>query len=124
MTVKTEVCVYMLQVELELADRELSLCVSPMRATIIYRFQDQGISTILPKYRKANKHNSSIDVWTVDNLSTALESQPSVVRRHLGFWVSQGVLKEQSPDVFTVVERLQEGTRTLPQGMCTCVHYY
>ena len=61
------------------------------------------------------------DVWTVDNLSSTLESQPSVVRRHLGFWVSQGVLKEESPDVFAVVERLQEGTRTLPQGMCVHV---
>lgn len=66
----------------------------------------------------------SADTWTVDSLSSALESQPSVVRRHLGYWVSQGVLKEQATDVFAVVERLQEGTRTLPQGRhlySTCV---
>ena len=67
------------------------------------------------------------DAWTVDSLSGTLESQPSVVRRHLGFWVSQGVLKEQSTDVFTVVERLQEGTRAIPQGLfiyycCMCSH--
>lgn len=62
--------------------------------------------------------------WTVDRLSSTLESQPSIVRRHLGFWVSQGILKEQSTDMFTVVERLQEGTKTLPQGTCDHVIMY
>ena len=61
------------------------------------------------------------DTWSVDSLSNVVESQPSVVRRHLGFWVSQGILKEQSSDVFAVVERLQEGIRSLPQGKCTVV---
>ena len=42
----TKVCVYMSQVELELADRELSFCVSPMKATIIYQFQDRSISVV------------------------------------------------------------------------------
>ena len=59
----------------------------------------------------------STGTWTVDSLSSTLESQPSIVRRHLGFWVSQGILKEQSTDTFTVVERLQEGTKTTPQGV-------
>lgn len=85
------------QVELELADRELSFTVSPVRAAIIYQFQDQS-------------------TWTVDCLSSAIESQPSVVRRHLGFWVSQGVLKEQSTDTFVVVEKLQKGTTAMHQG--------
>ena len=58
----------------------------------------------------------SAGTWTVDSLSSALESQPSIIRRHLGFWVSQGILKEQSTDTFAVVERLQEGTKTIPQG--------
>lgn len=59
----------------------------------------------------------STGTWTVDSLSSTLESQPSIVRRHLGFWVSQGILKEQSTDTFSVVERLQEGTKTTSQGV-------
>ena len=61
-------------------------------------------------------HPISTGTWTVDSLSSTLESQPSIIRRHLGFWVSQGILKEQSTDMFTVVERLQEATKTMPQG--------
>ena len=58
--------------------------------------------------------------WTVDSLSGVLEAQPSVVRRHLGFWVGQGVLKESPTDTFTVVEEQQEGARPThgePQGL-------
>ena len=54
--------------------------------------------------------------WTVDGLSAALEAQPSVTRRHLGFWVGQGVLREHPTDTFTVVERLQEGAAARSGG--------
>eukprot|EP00731_Ephydatia_muelleri_P024290 Em0016g561a len=76
-------------VDLVLADRELSFSVSPIRATIIYQFQQQSS-------------------WTVDAMSLAIESQPSIVRKHMGFWASQGVLKEHPLDTFTVVERQEE----------------
>lgn len=49
---------------------------------------------------------------TVDELCACLESQASSVRRHLGFWVGQGVLKEQAADTFVVVEELQGGIHT------------
>ncbi len=48
--------------------------------------------------------------WTVEALSSALEAQPSAVRRHVGFWVSQGVLKEKPTDTFTVIEQQRKGT--------------
>ena len=54
--------------------------------------------------------------WTVESLSAALEAQPSVTRRHLGFWVGQGVLREHPTDTFTVVERLQEGAAARSGG--------
>ncbi len=30
------------------------------------------------------------------------ESQPAIVRKHLSFWVSQGVLREGPTDTFTI----------------------
>ena len=56
----------------------------------------------------------------MDALSSTLEAQPSVVRRHLGFWVGQGVLKEHPTDSFTVVEEQQEEARGTSGGM-TCL---
>lgn len=45
-----------------------------------------------------------IETWTVEELSLKLESQPSVTRRHLVYWVSQGILYEDPLDKFNVVE--------------------
>ena len=53
----------------------------------------------------------------MDNLSSALEAQPSVVRRHLGFWVGQGVLREQPTDTFTVVEEQAAGAKDVHLGI-------
>lgn len=53
-----------------------------------------------------------IETWTVEELSLKLESQPSVTRRHLVYWVSQGVLYEDPLDNFNVVE--EEG-KDVPQ---------
>ena len=53
-----------------------------------------------------------IETWTVEELSLKLESQPSVTRRHLVYWVSQGVLYEYPLDNFNVVE--EEG-KDVPQ---------
>ena len=39
-----------------------------------------------------------------------------MVRRHLGFWVGQGVLKEHPTDTFTVVEEQQEEARGTTGG--------
>ena len=66
------------------------------------------ISTLAHVSMHTHTHTGT---WTVDTLSGALEAQPSVIRRHLGFWVGQGVLKEHPTDTFTVVEEQQEGAR-------------
>lgn len=50
--------------------------------------------------------------WTVDAMSMAIESQPSIVRKHMGFWASQGVLKEHPLDTFTVIEQQEESKHT------------
>ena len=61
--------------------------------------------------------------WTVEEMSAVLEAQPSVVRRHLGFWVTQGVLREGQHDMFTVVEQANDAGRNRGLGLCvyTCV---
>ena len=67
--------------------------------------------------RSSCSHTNIVGTWTVDALSSTLEAQPSVVRRHLGFWVGQGVLKEHPTDSFTVVEEQQEEARGTTGGM-------
>lgn len=42
---------------------------------------------------------------------------PGLLRRRLGFWISQGVLKEESTDTFTVVEK-QKGQQRMPGTCC------
>ena len=61
--------------------------------------------------------------WTVEEMSAVLEAQPSVVRRHLGFWVTQGVLREGQHDMFTVVEQANDAGRNRGLGLCvrTCM---
>lgn len=41
--------------------------------------------------------------WNIESLSRVLKAQPSVVRKHIGFWVSQGLLKETIVDEYTLV---------------------
>ncbi len=53
----------------------------------------------------------TLGTWTVDALSTQLSSNPSSIRKHLGYWVGQGVLREDSNDTFTVIEKRSEKTR-------------
>lgn len=42
------------------------------------------------------------DSWRVDELSEVTQSQPSVIRKHLSYWVCQGILYEESTDIFTL----------------------
>ena len=44
------------------------------------------------------------DKWTVDALSAVLEMPASAVRRKVTYWQSQGLLTEEVPDTFTLVE--------------------
>ncbi|CAH3109944.1 unnamed protein product [Porites lobata] len=85
----------LVDLEVELADRTLSLSVSPAQATAIMHFQDK-------------------DRWTLEELSSVMHVPPGLLKRRLGFWISQGVLKEESTDTFVVVEK-QKGQQRLPE---------
>ena len=42
--------------------------------------------------------------WSVDSLAHSLKAHPRLVRKHLGFWVSHGLLKEVSSDVYELIQ--------------------
>ena len=50
-------------------------------------------------------------------MSSKLACAPSTIRRHLGYWVGQGVLREDHNDTFTVIERQTEAIKSCPTGM-------
>eukprot|EP00062_Callorhinchus_milii_P014829 gi/632964421/ref/XP_007898391.1/ PREDICTED: anaphase-promoting complex subunit 2 [Callorhinchus milii] len=74
--------------EIELADRTLSVTVSPVHAAIIMHFQEKN-------------------TWTLDDLSDVLKVPVIALRRKIALWQQQGVLKEDPTDTFTVIEQEQ-----------------
>ncbi|XP_012279074.1 anaphase-promoting complex subunit 2 [Orussus abietinus] len=70
---------------IELKDRKIDINVTPIHATIILHFQDK------PK-------------WTLSELADVMHAPATVLRRKITFWLSQGLLKEVSPDTFTLQE--------------------
>ncbi|XP_071820254.1 anaphase-promoting complex subunit 2-like [Apostichopus japonicus] len=71
--------------ELELKDRTVSLAVSPLHATIIMHFEEK-------------------EKWTIQELSGVMQVPSTTLRRKIAFWQSQGLLKEDPTDCFTLVE--------------------
>ncbi|XP_066583014.1 anaphase-promoting complex subunit 2 isoform X1 [Prorops nasuta] len=71
--------------EIELKDRKLDINVTPIHATIILHFQDKN-------------------EWKLENLAEVMHAPPTVLRRKIIFWISQGLLKEVSTDVFILQE--------------------
>ncbi|XP_063910083.1 anaphase-promoting complex subunit 2 [Zophobas morio] len=80
--------------EIELADRSLSLSVSPVHATILMHFQD---------------HKS----WSLDALSKVMHVPSTILRRKLSFWQSHGVITEREPDVFHLQEEQENKENNL-----------
>lgn len=54
-----------------------------------------------------------LERWTLEELSGVMHVPPGLLRRRLGFWISQGVLKEETSDTFVVVEK-QKGHQRIP----------
>lgn len=50
----------------------------------------------------------------MEALATSLSSTLSAIRKHLGFWVGQGVLRENHNDTFTVIEKQTDNVRSHP----------
>ncbi|KAK9701972.1 Anaphase-promoting complex subunit 2 [Basidiobolus ranarum] len=75
--------------ELELKDRTLSLNVSPAHAAIIWYFQEK-------------------DTWDLSELAQELQATPDNVKRKLMYWIGLGVIKENSSNVYSVIEEAEE----------------
>ncbi|XP_014299608.2 anaphase-promoting complex subunit 2 [Microplitis demolitor] len=82
--------------EIELKDRKLDLNVAPIHATIIVLFQDKN-------------------EWTIEELSEAMHIPATVIRRKITFWVSQGLLKQTSTDVFHLQEESTTKNRSVAE---------
>ncbi|XP_024894051.1 anaphase-promoting complex subunit 2 [Temnothorax curvispinosus] len=78
--------------EIELKDRKLDINVTPVHATIILHFQDKN-------------------EWTLQDLAEVMHAPATVLRRKMSFWVSQGLLKETSSDVFILQEESTSKSR-------------
>ncbi|KAK3837517.1 MAG: anaphase promoting complex subunit 2 [Linnemannia gamsii] len=67
----------MVDLELELNGRSISIQVQPIYATIIYLFEDQ-------------------DVWKLSDMSIKLDLREDTLESKVQFWVREGVLRETS----------------------------
>lgn len=75
----------LVNLEIELKNKTLNYCVSPVHATIIWHYQQQSR-------------------WTVDELSTVMQMPSHALQRKMAFWQSQGLLREETTDTFVLVE--------------------
>jgi anaphase-promoting complex subunit 2 len=82
-------------VELQLVDRLIVEEVATWQATVIWAFQG------------ANDDQSPVS-RTVEQLTTVLEMDETLVRSALTFWTNKMVLRETQRDVFTVLEQLNQ----------------
>ncbi|KAM4664309.1 anaphase-promoting complex subunit 2 [Discoglossus pictus] len=79
----------LVNLDVELADRTLSFSVSPVHAAIILNFQNKS-------------------TWTLEELSEVLKVPVTSLRRKMTLWLQQGVLREDPPGTFTVIEEEQK----------------
>nr|XP_012639946.1 anaphase-promoting complex subunit 2-like isoform X1 [Microcebus murinus] len=79
--------------DVELADRTLSVAVTPVQAVVLLYFQDQVSLAAL--------HAAS---WTLEELSKVVKMPVALLRRRMSVWLQQGVLREEPPGTFSVIE--------------------
>uniref|UniRef100_A0A8C9AXP6 Anaphase-promoting complex subunit 2 n=2 Tax=Phocoena sinus TaxID=42100 RepID=A0A8C9AXP6_PHOSS len=71
--------------DVELADRTLSVAVTPVQAVVLLYFQDQAS-------------------WALEELSKVVKMPVALLRRRASVWLQQGVLREEPAGTFSVVE--------------------
>ncbi len=80
--------------EIEVNDKKLDMCVTPAQATIILHFEKQR-------------------EWTLENLSLAMNMPQSVLRRRIGFWQLQGLIKESQENIFVLNDDNKQSTEEI-----------
>lgn len=71
--------------DIETKDRKINLNVTPIHATIILHFQEKS-------------------EWSLDQLAEVMHVPSTVLRRKIGYWVSQGLIQEKMRDTFVLQE--------------------
>ncbi|XP_015589279.1 anaphase-promoting complex subunit 2 [Cephus cinctus] len=84
--------------EIELKERKFDINVTPIHATIILHFQDKN-------------------EWAVEELAEVMHAPATVIRRKITFWVSQGLLKETTTDVFVLQEENAVKNRSVTESI-------
>lgn len=74
-------------IEVQLANRTLEFTVNPMQAAILHYFQER------------NK-------LTLEELCKEMKVQPTILRKRISFWQSQGIIKEPETGVFVLIDDL------------------
>ncbi|XP_011309076.1 anaphase-promoting complex subunit 2 [Fopius arisanus] len=82
--------------EIQLRDRKVDISVTPIHATIIIHFQEKN-------------------QWNVEELAEVMHVPPTILRRKISFWVSQGLLKEIENDVFLLQEDSNTKNRSVAE---------
>jgi anaphase-promoting complex subunit 2 len=77
-------------IEIEIGDKKLDMFVTPAQATIIMHFQNQK-------------------EWHLEKLSSVINMPQTVLRRRIGFWQLQGLIRESSENVFVLCEEGDQG---------------
>ena len=87
-------------VELALEDREVTVECKTYHAAIIYAFDENGNGASSPVKK------------TAEELEEQLQMDDELVAEALAFWVTQRVLREDPPGIFTVMETLEPSAPT------------
>lgn len=81
-------------IEIEINDKKLDMSVTPAQATIIIHFQEQK-------------------EWELEKLSLVMNMPQSVLRRRIGFWQLQGLIRETTENRFVLCDEDQPTEETM-----------
>lgn len=83
--------------------------LSPWQVSVVYAFQPQPDEERIGKGK--GKVKSEGVTRTIEQLEEMLAMDESLVHQALAFWVGKSVLREVSPNTYTVIERLDSSTK-------------
>ncbi|KAF9903822.1 Anaphase-promoting complex subunit 2 [Linnemannia zychae] len=88
----------MVDLELELDGRSISMQVQPIHAAIVYLFEEQDTDGPIAS-------GLCTDVWTLSDMSTKVGLQEDALEPKVQFWVREGVLRETSGHQYQLNEQ-------------------
>lgn len=98
----------LVEMTVRLSDRSLKVTVSPIHYAVLASFSDSSQSSTggAAGGSAMGSERSMPHRLSLQELSSRLELPETLVRKHVGFWLAKGVLKEISAGVFELQESL------------------